>query len=213
MSTRSDTEHLAGRRRMLGWAVSTVAVGATVVSGCASTKTSASEASTPSAVDVGFCADMSAHHGQALVLCQRVLGQPTGGSVQAAAAEVLQNQAIELGMMRAWLADWGESTAPPETVMAWMGDGTGMPLAMMPGLASDAELAELSALEGRDQGRRWLELMLTHHEGGVQMASAAAQMALSEKVIRLAEIQAAVQAFEIEQYQLLLDSEYATPGG
>lgn len=196
------------RRRFLGLSVGVVGtalVGGTV--GACGTDDSATE---PTDVDIGFLADMSAHHGQALVLCQRVLGRDVGTPVTAAAAEVLQNQSIELGMMRAWLTDWGRSTAPPDTVMAWMHIGGGMPLAEMHGLASEAELAELSQLDGLAQGRYWLELMSAHHKGGVAMASAAASLASSEKVVRLAENQAAVQTFEIEQYQQLLDSTYAT---
>ena len=60
-------------------------------------------------------------------------------AVQAAAAEVLQNQAMEVGRMQAWLADWGEPTTVPETTMAWM-HGQGVPLEQMPGYASDDEL-------------------------------------------------------------------------
>ncbi|PFG21073.1 DUF305 domain-containing protein [Serinibacter salmoneus] len=201
-----------GRRRLLGLSLGAIGMAVTgaTLSACAPDEGSSDE---PTEVDVGFLTDMSAHHSQALVLCQRVLGGDVGTPVTAAAAEVLQNQAIELGTMRAWLADWGQSTAPPETVMAWMHGGGGMPLAEMHGLASDAELAELSRLDGLEQGRYWLELMSAHHEGGVTMAEAAVDLASSEKVIRLAETQAAVQSFEIEQYRQLLDTTYALKTG
>lgn len=167
-----------------------------------------------SVVDIGFCQDMSVHHLQALAMCQRVLGRDTGGSVQAAAAEVLQNQAMEVGQMRAWLTDWGASTVPPTHVMAWMSASNehdhAMPLAMMPGYASDAELLELSTLQGIDCGRRWLELMRAHHVGGVMMANSASEMASSEKVVRLARTQVQVQTYEIAQYDFLLVGEYAS---
>ena len=165
----------------------------------------------PTEADIGFCQDMSVHHLQALAMCQRVLGRDTGGAVQAAAAEVLQNQAMEVGQMRAWLADWGASTVPPTIVMGWMGanQGAGMPIAMMPGYASDEQLLELSTLGGKDRGRRWLELMRAHHVGGVMMASQAKDLASSTKVIRLAEFQAMAQNFEISQYDLLLAGPYA----
>ena len=114
-------------------------------------------------------------------------------------------------MMRAWLADWGQPTSPPETVMGWMGmnGGAGMPPAAMPGLASDEEMTSLALADGIDQGRMWLELMRTHHLGGIDMATAAVEMAGAEKVRRLAKIQAEVQAFEVGQYDELLASEYA----
>ncbi len=163
------------------------------------------------AADIGFCVDMSTHHIQALAMCQRVLGRDTGDPVQAAATEVLQTQAIEVGMMRAWLTDWGASTNAPEMAMGWMGmnDGAGMPLAMMPGLASDDEMRELSLAVGIDRGRLWIELMRTHHLGGVDMAAAAIDLAAAEKVRRLARIQVDVQTYEIEQYDLLLATDYA----
>ncbi|MGH1492162.1 MAG: DUF305 domain-containing protein [Acidimicrobiales bacterium] len=164
----------------------------------------------PSDADIGFCSDMSLHHVQALAMCQRVLGRDTGDAVQAAAAEVLQTQAIEVGMMRAWLTDWEQSTSSPTTVMAWMGmnDGAGMPAAMMPGLASDDEMRSLSLAEGTAQGKMWIELMRAHHVGGVAMAESAVELVTAEKVRRLARIQAEVQSFEISQYDILLSTLY-----
>jgi len=168
-------------------------------------------------VDIGFCTDMTVHHMQAIGMCERVLGRDTGDPVQAAATEVLRNQAIEVGMMRAWLADWGASTAPPTTVMAWMsmgemaaGEHEGMPLADMPGYATLAELSALSMADsGVPVGRMWLQLMRAHHVGGVAMAEAAAGMASSEKVVRLARTQAEAQTWEIDQYDVLLRTQYA----
>jgi uncharacterized protein (DUF305 family) len=154
---------------------------------------------------------MTLHHVQALAMCQRVLGRDTGDAVQAAAAEVLQNQSIEVGTMRAWLADWRQPTNLPSTVMAWMGtnDGAGIPAAMMPGLASDEEMRSLSSATGRAQGKLWIQLMRTHHIGGVNMAEAAVELTSAEKMGRLARIQADVQTFEISQYDILLSTQYA----
>ena len=176
--------------------------------------------------DVGFCTDMTAHHLQAIVMCERVLGSETGDSVQAAATEVLRNQAIEIGMMRAWLTDWGASTATPTTVMGWMADFStaesttmdmsaehdtdGIPLADMPGYATNAELLALAtAPPGIEKGRLWLELMRSHHVGGVAMATAASELAAEEKVVRLALTQAETQSWEIAQYDILLETIYA----
>ena len=145
--------------------------------------------------------------------------------MQAAATEVLRNQSIEVGMMRAWLADWGASTAAPTTVMAWMSmsadmemdmasdldmsGSQGIPLADMPGYASNEELGLLSTTQGLAKGRLWLELMRAHHVGGVSMAQAAMERATTDKVVRLATIQAEAQSFEIDQYDQLLATIYA----
>lgn len=170
-----------------------------------------SSADEPNEADVGFCIDMSTHHIQAMAMCQRVLSRDTGDAVQAAATEVLQTQSIEVGTMRAWLTDWGESTSAPETVMAWMGMnwGEGIPAEAMTGLASEEDMRELSLAGGIERGRLWLQLMRAHHVGGVHMATAATDLVDLEKVRRLARTQVQVQTYEIEQYDLLLATEYA----
>ncbi|MBX2885873.1 MAG: DUF305 domain-containing protein [Granulosicoccus sp.] len=184
-----------------------IVAGGLVSASCLSTDLSAQ---VPATADIGYLQDMTVHHLQALSMCRRVLGRDTGDAVQGAAAEVLENQAMEVGQMRAWLADWGASTVPVTTVMAWMGanQGAGMPITMMPGYASDEELLELSTLTGWDRGRRWLELMRAHHIGGVAMAEQASILASSAKVVTLANLQVAAQNYEISQYDFLLAGVY-----
>ncbi|MFK7891882.1 MAG: DUF305 domain-containing protein [Granulosicoccus sp.] len=192
------------RRRFLN--AGSIALPATLLTSALS----ASDSALPSQADIGYCQDMSVHHLQALAMCRRVLGRDTGGAVQAAATEVLENQAMEVGQMRSWLTDWGASTVPPEIVMGWMGanQGSGMPVAMMPGYASDEQLLELSLQVGGALGKQWLLLMRAHHVGGVMMASQAKNLASSPKVIRLATLQIVTQNFEISQYDSLLSGSY-----
>lgn len=187
------------------------AAGAAGVAGGHTVARAAASTEVPNEADVGFCTDMSTHHVQAMAMCQRVLGRDTGDSVQAGAAEVLQTQSIEVGTMRAWLTDWGESTSSPDTVMAWMGMnwGEGIPADAMTGMASDEDMRELAAAQGIERGRLWLQLMRAHHVGGVHMASAAIDLVAVEKVRRLARIQVDVQTYEIELYDVLLATEYA----
>jgi uncharacterized protein (DUF305 family) len=201
------------RRRLLV-AAAAGSAGAAIGYGARTATAASSDGGDPSAADIGFCTDMAAHHVQALAICQRVIGRDTGDAVQAAAAEVLQNQAIEVGMMRAWLTDWGESTSTPELVMGWMGagDGDGVPIERMQGYASDDALRELAQLDGLEQGRMFLEMMREHHVGGVAMAEHAAAVVSTEKVRRLATTQAQVQSFEISQYDLLIAGAYDLDG-
>lgn len=77
-----------------------------------------------------------------------------------------------------------------------------MPIAMMPGFATDEEMRQLAKAGGVDAGRMWLQLMRSHHVGGVNMAAAAIEMVSQEKVRRMARIQVDVQTFEIGQYDL-----------
>ena len=168
--------------------------------------TEQADAASPNEIDIGFCQDMAFHHEQALAMCQRVLGTDTGSQVQTAAADILQNQSYERGMMHTWLQSWGEGTAPPSTVMGWM--GMEMAADMMPGLATDEEMRELALAEGLEKGRMFLELMRTHHVGGVHMAEAATGAATAP--VRQIGAQAAlVQAYEIEIFDELLATSYA----
>ncbi len=187
---------------------STLALAGAALTACSSPTPSIVEPTeAPNAADMGFCTDMAFHHEQALAMCQRVLGTDTGGPVQNSAAEILQNQSYERGLMHAWLAQWGQSTAPPTEVMGWMDMPT--PSASMPGLATDAQMSDLAELGGRTKGRAFLELMRAHHVGGVHMADAAAEMVAIERVQTLATQMARQQTYEIALFDSLLNGAYA----
>jgi uncharacterized protein (DUF305 family) len=113
----------------------------------------------------------------------------------------------ERGIMLDWLQTWGESTAPPVKVMGRM--GMSMNLAQMPGLASPAQMGDLATTSGLPQGRLFLELMRSHHVGGVHMADAAAKTAGSDLVCGLAARRSAAQSYEIGIFDELLASTYA----
>ncbi|WP_307783883.1 MULTISPECIES: DUF305 domain-containing protein [unclassified Salinibacterium] len=167
--------------------------------------TSAAE-ETPNDTDIGFFTDMALHHEQALAMCQRVLGRDNGDSVQSLAADILQNQSFERGVMHTWLTVWGESTAPPETVMAWM--GMEMPAVEMTGLATDEQMSSLSTTTGMDQGRLFLNLMRAHHVGGVHMAAYANEHAAVSTVRATAERMDVIQTYEIGIIDQLLSTTY-----
>lgn len=166
-------------------------------------------AEAPNDVDVGFATDMSFHHQQALAMSQRVLGSDTSGAVQAAAAEILQTQAYEMGLLQGWLREWGESTAPPDMttgeVMSWMDHAR--PADEMPGYATDEQMSELAALAGSAKGRMFLELMRAHHVGGIHMAAHAAEHAATEKIRTAAATMVEVQTYDIAVFDELLASD------
>lgn len=161
----------------------------------------------PSEIDIGFCTDMSFHHEQALAMCQRVIGRPTGDPVQSLAAEILQNQSYERGLMHAWLQQWGESTRPPTSVMGWM--GMSIEAEQMPGLATSEQMSDLSAAQEMDKGALFLELMRAHHVGGVQMADYAVETASTEQVRGRATQMSVTQSYEISLMDSLLAGTYA----
>ncbi len=78
------------------------------------------------------------------------------------------------------------------------------PLSDMPGMASPQALDELDAATGADTDRQFLELMRTHHEGGIHMADWAAQFGSNERVRALASQIAEYQRVEVNEYTQLM---------
>jgi uncharacterized protein (DUF305 family) len=68
--------------------------------------------------------------------------------------------------------------------------------ALMPGMATEAELDELRSLRGSGFDRQFLRLMIRHHQGGLEMAQVAAAEAEVPAVARLGQTIAATQSAE-----------------
>lgn len=149
-------------------------------------------------VDVGFLLDMSVHHEQGTALANLELIHGGSEDVQVYAREVLRDQSYEIGLMQFQLGEWGytREEAGPRG-MAWM--SMSLPLAEMPGMATEADLDLLRAARGRDADALFLRLMEDHHRGAVHMASYAADHADDEDVRRLAARIARNQELEIEE--------------
>lgn len=152
-------------------------------------------------VEVGFARDMSAHHGQAIAMAEALRDRTNDPTLRALAADVALTQQAEIGMMYAWLEEWGRTVGTSGPRMAWMGTPT---LERMPGMADPAAEAALSTLPVAQAEAAFLRLMVAHHSGGVAMAQAGADLAEEPRVIRLAENIARSQTAEIEYLQSLL---------
>ncbi len=77
------------------------------------------------------------------------------------AKKIDQSQMSEIAMMQGWLHDHGQvapDTAAYHTIM-------------MTGMLTHEELAELGGLRGGRFDKRFLELMIRHHEGALQMVA------------------------------------------
>ena len=153
-------------------------------------------ASTPGRIDVGFVQTMTVHHRQAILMSQLMLdGRET--AVSSLARRIANTQLYEVGQMEGWLRLWQESLHPRPLRMGWMLLGD-TPLDTeteqylldceqsptgMPGLATLQQLETLRASRGLAGDRRFLQMMLDHHQGGIPMARFAARHA-HLKVVR-----------------------------
>jgi len=156
----------------------------------------------PSAVDVGFLQDMITHHEQAVELAEEAVGRGQSPVTRSFAEEVMFFQAREIGIMQTYLQDFGYNLEErPDTAMAWM--DMEVPVDQMVGLVSDEQFASLHEAEGDEVDRQFIELMITHHQGGLHMAEEAADTASDPRVRDLAETMARIQAQEVQEYQVL----------
>lgn len=169
-------------------------------------------------VDVGFAQDMTVHHNQAVEMAAVELANGTDDRVRGLAYDILTSQQNQIGQMQGWLALWGRSPAPVDGYMRWMDHSDGSMAGMdhssghsdasdsadsaatttMPGMATAEQLAQLRAATGVDVDRIFLDLMMTHHRGGVPMMEQAQQRADSPAVRRLAESMVQTQNSELE---------------
>ncbi len=157
----------------------------------------------PDSVDVGFLHDMISHHEQALTLSEaQIIG---GGSpeVQVFAREILRQQSREIGLMEAKLNEWGyRRELRPDVAMEWM--GMSFDPQLMPGMASESELQALFEASGDERDALFLALMIDHHIGGVNMASAATS-AEDSWVQDISSLMERNQAIEIREMEMVRD--------
>ena len=121
------------------------------LSGCAAGADSASDFSSN---DLMFAAMMVPHHEQAIVMSDLALKNSSNPQVLALATEIKNAQAPEIEQMKSW----GDLD---------MGSHAGHG---MSGMLSDRELQELESATGADFDRLFLEGMIKHHEGAIEMA-------------------------------------------
>ncbi|MER7534604.1 DUF305 domain-containing protein [Streptomyces sp. NPDC097704] len=134
-----------------------------------------------SSADAGFARDMAVHHQQAVEMSFIVRDRTKDEEVRRLAYDIANTQANQRGMMLGWLDLWGlPKNVSGVEPMAWMGMGDmgdmgPMDGALMPGMATNAQLDELRRASGRDAEVLYLKLMTAHHKGGVHMAEGCVQ--------------------------------------
>ncbi|MFS0700298.1 DUF305 domain-containing protein [Cellulomonas sp. 179-A 4D5 NHS] len=170
-------------------------------------------------LEAGFARDMQAHHGQAVEMALLIRDRSTDPAIQQLALDIVLTQQQQQGQMYGWLSSWGLQQSSSRAPMAWMSqdngaghtmtEGAGQPA--MPGMATDEQIARLTAADDVEAERVFLELMLRHHQGGVQMAEAAVDQTRRAEVQRLAEAIITSQTAEITVLQDLLEARGGPP--
>ncbi|MFE3124717.1 DUF305 domain-containing protein [Streptomyces hydrogenans] len=114
----------------------------------------------PNGADFRYVQMMVVHHRQALTMTSLAPTRAGSSQVRKVAERIAAAQQPEIGAMEGWL----ESNGGPR-------DQGAHDHHAMPGMATEAQLAELRAAKGAAFDELFLKLMVTHHEGAVTMAT------------------------------------------
>ncbi len=155
-------------------------------------------------VDTGFLQDMRVHHEQAVLMSLVYRNLPdTDPALRTVARSIVQGQSQEIGAMSMLLGTFGESPVNETGIgMVWMGMSSN--LDDMPGMATPEELDALGRLSGAEADELFVSLMTEHHQGGIDMATFAAERADNEIVREMASSMAVAQREEIAEMAALL---------
>ena len=157
--------------------------------------------------DVQFATDMIQHHAQALAMVDLTMGRQLDPEVQQLAEDIRMAQGPEIEKMTDLLTEWGQPV--PETGRDHAnahGEGEMEMDSDMPGMMSADEMAELEAARGSEFQRMWLEMMIEHHDGAIEMAQTEQSDGENAEAIELAENIQSAQQEEISTMEGLLRS-------
>jgi uncharacterized protein (DUF305 family) len=141
--------------------------------------------------DAMFLQMMIPHHGQAVIISEYALTNSKNEQILKIAKQIKADQAGEIMQMKKWLSDDG------------LGEDAGHSMSAMAGMLSSDQLATLKNSKADAFDKLFLNNMIEHHKGALQMVS----MIENSKVVALRDfavsISAAQQA-EIDQMAEIL---------
>ncbi|HVG45150.1 MAG TPA: DUF305 domain-containing protein [Longimicrobium sp.] len=120
------------------------------------------------AADARFMSHMIGHHAQAIVMARMAPTHGASPAVQILAARIINAQEDEIATMQRWLRHRRQPV--PEAVPGMKMTMNGVEHVMlMPGMLTEAQLAELDAARGKEFDRLFLTCMIQHHRGATSM--------------------------------------------
>jgi uncharacterized protein (DUF305 family) len=148
--------------------------------------------------DEMFVTGMIPHHEQAIQMADLLLGKDgVDPRVVDLAEQIKDAQGPEIETMTSWLAEWGiPYDDSMSSGMGGMDHGDGM--------MSEADMTALESATGADATRLFLEGMIGHHQGAVQMAQSVIDNGQNPTVADLAQTIIDGQTAEITTMQDIL---------
>ena len=128
-----------------------------------------------SPADVAFMQMMIVHHNQAVVMAALAPSRTNHPQLLTVAGRITASQKDEMKFMRDWLTERRAPiamTAMDHAAMTMPGHAMNHSGPAMKGIATPAQMAALSAAKGTAFNRQFLDLMIAHHRGAVEMVEA-----------------------------------------
>ncbi len=143
--------------------------------------------------DITFAQGMIPHHEQALAMAKLVNGRTGNAKVVDLAGRIQRAQDPEIRQLNGLLKAWG---AIPSGDHSAHGSMTGM--------MTNGDMATLGQVKDAVFDRKWLEMMVEHHEGAVAVARTEVEQGLNAEVKALAQKVIDGQQAEIAEMRALL---------
>lgn len=125
----------------------------------------ARHASSRSDADVAFMQGMVGHHAQALAMTALLTTRTRRDDMRLLGLRIETSQRDEIAQIQRWLRNHHESVPDADPGHAHHGSAP----AAMPGMLTEAEMAQLAATAGADFDSLFLQLMIRHHQGAITM--------------------------------------------
>ena len=147
--------------------------------------------------DMMFAQMMIPHHEQAVEMADVVLAKGgTNPEVTALATEIKAAQAPEIEQLDQWLDSWGAERTAEEH------NGHDA----MSGMMTEEDMQALDGATPPESDRLFLEQMIAHHEGAVEMAQTEVETGSDPAAVEMAQTIVDTQTAEIETMENLLAS-------
>ena len=205
--------------------VSTTSTPGAMMSGSGSAMMSAAPSAADAqhnAADLAFAQQMIVHHQGAIEMADLAPSRAASQQVKDLAVRIKAAQGPEIQQMQGWLSTWG-AAMPSSTNASSSEDTTGMDMGGMgsqgqmtsggvttamsiPGMMSDADMQQLTAASGTEFDRLFLQQMIVHHQGALEMADTELAQGSNTAALALAQAIKTSQTAEITEMQQMLQS-------
>ncbi|MEH1130589.1 DUF305 domain-containing protein [Micromonospora sp. CPCC 206061] len=198
-----------GHTRIRSLALLASAAGAVIalVAGCGGDSASPSDGATPLAetpasatafndADVMFAQQMIPHHQQVVDLAKLAQTKASSAGLKRLAADMKAADTTVVSTITTMLTGWGKPTA----MEGEMAHGS------MPGMTSEKDVDMLKSMSGTEFDRMFIQVMIAHHNGSMQMTMEQQSNGASPEAKALAGQMHQTQTEQVARLQEILDS-------